>query len=181
VSTKALTGQQISDAHLTGWTILLSGSRPGSTPRASPPACGSSKRSAGPPKKCTITPNSTCVSRVDVWLTSREDGGVTENDVTLARRISEIADAGAEFECRGVSRIELGLDTPAYDKIAPFWTAVLDTEQVIGNDDRGDVGDPHQALAMVWSSGPAARSPDSAGIRASGSTRRRCGPGSTRR
>jgi 4a-hydroxytetrahydrobiopterin dehydratase len=94
-------------------------------------------------------------SRVDVRLTSRDSGGVTERDLELARRISEIAAAaGAELECQSVSRMELWLDTPEHEKLGPFWAAVLDREYLSGTSTVtgkpwADVGDPHLEQPLI--------------------------------
>lgn len=75
---------------------------------------------------------------------------MTEGDVRLARRISEIAAAAdARLECRGVTRIELGLVTPDYQWIGPFWAAVLDGELTTG-EGFADVGDSDQTLPLMW-------------------------------
>lgn len=63
----------------------------------------------------------------------RDDAGkehvvewVTQKDVDLARRITQIADDhGLEAEPASVSEIELGLDTARSAIIAPVWAAVL--------------------------------------------------------
>ena len=63
---------------------------------------------------------------VDVDLSSHDVGGVTSRDVDLARRISAIAaELGVEAAPREVSTLELALDVPAADEVAPFWAAVL--------------------------------------------------------
>lgn len=165
MNAKALTGQQVTEAHLTGWTILLSYGQAGLQSRIHTAnfatglriveSIGRAAEEMHHHAELDLRP-----TRVDVRLTSRDAGGVTDNDVTLARRISEItAAADAELECRTVSRIEFGLDTPAYAEIAPFWTAVLETEHIIGNDDWGDAGDPHQALPMIWFQRSAGKEP----------------------
>ena len=90
-------------------------------------------------------------THVDIRLTSHDTGGVTERDVRLARRISSIAAAaGAELECRSVSRLELGLDTPDHERVLPFWAAVLamGSEGQPGYDD--DLRDPFDVLPVVW-------------------------------
>ncbi len=51
---------------------------------------------------------------------------VTQQDVELARRITEIAaDHGIEADPSSVSEIELGLDTASSATIAPVWAALL--------------------------------------------------------
>ncbi|SDP58669.1 4a-hydroxytetrahydrobiopterin dehydratase [Pedococcus dokdonensis] len=75
---------------------------------------------------------------VDLKLTSadavyREDDGtehivewVTQQDVDLARRITEVAaDLGLEADPSSVAVIELGLDTADSATIAPVWAALL--------------------------------------------------------
>lgn len=75
---------------------------------------------------------------VDLKLVShdaiyRDDGGtehvvewVTQQDVDLARRITEIAaDHGIHADPASVSHIELGLDTAHSATIAPVWAAIL--------------------------------------------------------
>lgn len=51
---------------------------------------------------------------------------VTQQDLDLARRISEIAaDQGLTADPTSVSEMELGLDTPGSARIAPVWAALL--------------------------------------------------------
>ncbi|MFC7623363.1 4a-hydroxytetrahydrobiopterin dehydratase [Microlunatus sp. GCM10028923] len=156
MSTKTLTGQQIAAAGLDGWTLLLSYGQGGLQTRIHTENFNAGLRLVEQIGRAAEELNHHAELdlrpfRVDVRLTSREGGGVTEPDLTLAHRISELATAaGVELECATLTRIELGLDTPAYDKIAPFWAAVLDGEHVIGTEAWGDVGDTRQALPMVW-------------------------------
>lgn len=156
MSRNALTGRQIAAAGLEGWTLLLSYGQAGLQTRMHTANFAAGRRivedicraadELDHHAELDLRP-----FRVDVRLSSREGGGVTENDVALARRISDLAaGTGIELECATLTRIELGLDTPAYDKIAPFWAAVLDGEHVIGTEAWGDVGDTRQALPMVW-------------------------------
>ncbi len=86
---------------------------------------------------------------VDVSLISHDVGRVTERDIDLARRISEIARAeGIAAEPFAVTQLELALDTADLDAVGPFWAAVL-----TGNPDslRGDdVVDPGGRVPVLW-------------------------------
>ncbi|WP_460526701.1 4a-hydroxytetrahydrobiopterin dehydratase [Flindersiella endophytica] len=154
--TQALTGQQVTDAGLDGWAFLLHYGQGGLETRIRTEnfaaglrivtAIGDAATELGHHAQLDLRP-----TMVDVRLTTRGGGGVTELDVRLARRVSEIAAAaGLPLAGGAVSRLELGLGTPSYDKIAPFWTAVLDTEHVVGTEEWGDAGDPDNALPMVY-------------------------------
>lgn len=75
---------------------------------------------------------------VDVALSSHDVGGMTQRDVDLARRISEIAaDLGAAADPSVVTVVEIGLDTADEEQIRPFWAAVLG-------------GDPDGAVPPMW-------------------------------
>lgn len=156
MNTKALTGQQIADAGLDGWVLLVYYGLGGIQTRINTDsfssglqivtAIGEAAEQMNHQVDLDLRP-----SRVDVRLTSGYDaGGVTERDLQLARRISAIAaEAGAELECRNISSIELALDTPDHKGIAPFWAAVLDRRYVTG-EGFADVGDPNQAHPLIW-------------------------------
>ncbi len=83
---------------------------------------------------------------VDVTLSSHDVGGMTQRDVDLARRISEIAaDLGLESDPAAPQVVELGLDTWDADEIRPFWAALL-----AGGGDGDDVADPSGQLPSLW-------------------------------
>jgi 4a-hydroxytetrahydrobiopterin dehydratase len=89
-------------------------------------------------------------THVDVRLSSHDVGGVTGRDVRLARKITTIAaTAGHELECATVSRLELGLDTPAMAALLPFWQAALGLGTTAGHND-DELVDPHGALPTLW-------------------------------
>ncbi len=116
-------------------------------------------------------------TRVDVRLAG-DGSGVTEQDVNLARRITDIAAAAdAELECASLARVELALDTPDWRPIGAFWAAVLNGE-LVADGDWADVGDLNRVLPIIWFQDPAARNPGSAGTPTSGSTRANYNPGS---
>jgi 4a-hydroxytetrahydrobiopterin dehydratase len=78
---------------------------------------------------------------------------VTQQDVDLARRITEIAaEQGIDADPSSVSEIELGLDTASSPTIAPVWAALL-----TGNaDDQGrgtpsdEIRDARGRLPNLW-------------------------------
>lgn len=86
---------------------------------------------------------------LNIKLTSHDTGGVTDRDIRLARRISELAaGAGAEAKPGDVQALELALDTPDFAQVKPFWRAVL------GLDDNPDLpdelADGDGALPTLW-------------------------------
>jgi 4a-hydroxytetrahydrobiopterin dehydratase len=155
MSTETLTGQQVADAGLDEWVPLMAYGALGLQTRihtkdfaaglAIVNAIGTAAEEMDHHPDIDLR-----YSRVDVRLTSHDAGGVTDRDLRLARRISELAAAaGAEAERRSVSLIELALDTPHYDKLGPFWAAVLDGKHVTGKG-FADVGDPNHVLPLIW-------------------------------
>ncbi len=64
---------------------------------------------------------------VDVSLCTHEDGlWVTQKDIDMARRISEIArENGLEPAPTVVTELEIALDTAHEDSVAPFWSILL--------------------------------------------------------
>jgi 4a-hydroxytetrahydrobiopterin dehydratase len=155
MTTRALTGQQIADAGLTGWafiqdyglfrleTRIHTASFSASLQLVA--AIGAAAESLGHQADFDVRGD-----RVGVRLTSGyEAHGVTEVDVTLARKITALAaHAGFSLGCEGLSRLELALDVPDLAKTGPFWAAVLGRELLSG-DGWADVGDPGQVLPMV--------------------------------
>jgi 4a-hydroxytetrahydrobiopterin dehydratase len=144
-----LTGQRIADAGLTGWANLLGGlqTRIATGDFATGLAVVNSIGAVA--EEMDHHPDITLrYGQVDVRLTSQDERGITQRDVRLARTISGIAaSAGLELSCAGVSRMELGLDTPAYEAVLPFWRAVLGAT-ADGADD--EVRDSADGFPTIW-------------------------------
>ena len=156
MSTKAMTGQQIIDAGLDGWAFLVHYGLFRLHTRINTKSFSAGLKLVNEIGQAAEEMNHHAdldlrQSRVDVRLTSGyEAQGVTELDVRLARRVSEIAAAaGVELESQSLSSIELALDTPDHEKIAPFWAAVLHRAYVSG-DGWADVGDRNQVQPLIW-------------------------------
>jgi 4a-hydroxytetrahydrobiopterin dehydratase len=143
-----LTGQQIADAGLTGWANLLGGlqTRIATGDFASGLAVVNSIGAAA--EGMNHHPDIALrYGHVDVRLTSHDEQGITGRDVRLAGAINGIvAEAGLELSSAGVSRTELGLDSPAYEALLPFWQAVLGTTS--GADD--EVRDSADGFPTIW-------------------------------
>jgi 4a-hydroxytetrahydrobiopterin dehydratase len=86
---------------------------------------------------------------VDVKLVSHDVGGLTQRDVDLARRISEIARVqGIQADPHAVAEIELALDTADVAAVGPFWAALLtgSADALHGS----DIIDPRGRLPLLW-------------------------------
>lgn len=89
---------------------------------------------------------------VDVKLMSHDAGGVTDRDIRLARRISELAAAeGVSADRSAVTLVELALDSVDWRAIRPFWAAVLGLPE--GGDDDHWVEDPAGSVPDLWFQG----------------------------
>ncbi len=86
---------------------------------------------------------------VDLKLISHDVGRVTERDLNLARRISEIAgEQGVSSEPQALAEIELALDTADLAAAGPFWAALLTGSPE--NVDGDDVVDPNGRVPLLW-------------------------------
>lgn len=87
--------------------------------------------------------------RVDLKLISHDVGGLTQRDLDLAGRISEIARGqGIAAEPGTVTGLELALDTADPAAVGPFWAAVLTGNPAALQGD--DVVDPTGQLPLLW-------------------------------
>jgi 4a-hydroxytetrahydrobiopterin dehydratase len=145
-----VSGQQIDDADLDGWVNLLGGLQ---TRIATPDfAAGLALVTAigAVAEEMDHHPDlGLRYTQVDVRLRSHDVGGITNRDLRLARRVTELARAaGLRTQSGGVTRLELGLDSPDTPAVLPFWGALLGMADETGRGD--ELVDPTGALPTVW-------------------------------
>ena len=86
---------------------------------------------------------------VDMKLISHDVSQVTQRDIDLARRISDIArEQGIGAEPSVVAQLEFALDTAEVAGLGPFWAALLTGSSDSLNDD--DIVDPSGQLPLLW-------------------------------
>lgn len=86
---------------------------------------------------------------VDVRLISHDVGRVTQRDLDLARRVSEIArEQGIAAEPSAVTQLELALDTADLVAVGPFWAVLLTGNPASLKGD--DVVDPSGRVPVLW-------------------------------
>jgi len=151
MSTQRLTGQQIAEAGLDGWTFL--GSHLATRLRTGDFATGLAllNELGAAAEEANHHPDLDLrYGQLDVRLTSHDSGGVTERDVRMARRITEIAEhRGLRPDHRTLSRLDLALDTPDRARVLPFWSAALGMEGGPGVPD-DEIRDPAGAHPVLW-------------------------------
>jgi 4a-hydroxytetrahydrobiopterin dehydratase len=148
MATEKLTGQQIADASLSGWVYVPGGLQTRITTGDFATGLAVVTSIGAAAEELNHHPDVNLrYPYVDVRVSSHDVGGVTERDVTLARRITQIAsEAGASLDASRTSRLELALDSPDKSLVLPFWAAVLGMEKT--SDD--DIADPSDALPGIW-------------------------------
>jgi 4a-hydroxytetrahydrobiopterin dehydratase len=134
-----LMGEQIAEANLTDWRKLAQGLHArylvddfGAAARFVV-AVGEAGDALGHHPRVSIGKGHVDLELVSADAVYRDDEGtehvvewVTQQDVDLARRITEIAaDHGVDPDPASVSEIELGLDTARSATVAPVWAALL--------------------------------------------------------
>lgn len=85
-------------------------------------------------------------SDVIVTLDSHDVGGITSRDIGLARQISShAAELGVQSDVRGLTQLELGLDTALGSQLAPFYAALLGSTV-----ENGEPVDPTGQVPSLW-------------------------------
>jgi 4a-hydroxytetrahydrobiopterin dehydratase len=86
---------------------------------------------------------------VDLQLISHDVSRVTERDLDLARRISEIAlDQGIKADPGALTELELALDTADLAAVGPFWAALLtDGPDTLDGD---EIVDSSGRVPLLW-------------------------------
>jgi len=161
-----LSGDQIKDAHLTDWRKLAQGLharyvvadfRSGARLLAS---IGDAVDGLADHLRATVGDGFLDLKLISLDAVFRDGDGnehvvewVTEQDVDLARRISEVAaEHGARPDPAGITNVELALDTAHEERLAAFWSALLTGGQeargrgTIGN----DVRDADGRVPYLW-------------------------------
>jgi 4a-hydroxytetrahydrobiopterin dehydratase len=96
---------------------------------------------------------------VTISLMSHDVGTVTQRDVRLARRISQLAaDAGVRASAEAPDVLEIALDTPDRAGARPFWQAMLG--YVDSPEYDHDLSDPAGRNPSVWFQGTDSEAPD---------------------
>lgn len=146
-----LTGQQVLDADLPDWRLLLSALHTRFATGDFATGLELVQRIAAAAEDMNHHPDVDLrYPHVDVRLTSHDTGGVTGRDVELARRVSAAAaDLGVAARPDAVRALELALDTADHERIRPFWQAVLGLDASTPN----ALADPAGTLPAVWFQG----------------------------
>ena len=87
---------------------------------------------------------------IDVSLCTHDDGfWVTQKDIDMARKISEIAhEKGLAPEPGSVTQLEIALDTAHEDRISPFWSVLLTASP--DNKIYDSIFDPTGRVPSLW-------------------------------
>jgi len=86
---------------------------------------------------------------LNITLSSHDAGGITQRDLDLAKKISEhAASLDVKADPAAATTMLLALDTPDFQKVKPFWRAVLGYKDHKGLDD--EVTDDGGAAPPLW-------------------------------
>jgi 4a-hydroxytetrahydrobiopterin dehydratase len=153
----ALKGQQIHDAGLVGWRKVLDRLVVRFETGDFSTGAGLVARIAAAADEADHHPDVDLrYPHLTVSLKSHDVNAITERDLRLARRISELAtEAGVSPAPHAPDVLEFALDTPDHERIAPFWAAILGYEA-----HGGEVNDRADRTPSVWFQGTDSEAPD---------------------
>ena len=125
-----LTGQQVADAGLDDWRLVLGRLRARFATDDFASAARLTQRVGEAAEAANHHPDLDLRwGRLDVALASHDVGGITSRDLDLARAVSGLAaEEGARPDTSSLQELEIAIDTADEDRIAPFWAAVLGGE-----------------------------------------------------
>src|SRR6478752_10250361 len=95
---------------------------------------------------------------VTVSLISHDVEAITQRDVRLARRISELAAAAGIAASQAPDVLEFGLDTPDHSALKPFYAALLGYQSHPDHDD--DLRYGADRTANIWFQASDSQEPD---------------------
>ena len=145
-----LTGQQVLDAGLDDWRLLLNALYTRFATRNFATGLALVNRIGAAAEEMDHHPDLDLrYTHLNIKLLSHDVDAVTERDIRLARRISELAaEAGVAARPHSVQVIETALDTADHALVKPFWRAVLGLRDNPALDD--EVRDPVGYLPTLW-------------------------------
>lgn len=86
---------------------------------------------------------------VDIRLVSHDKGGVTQRDLDMARTVSALAaERGITADRAAPVVLDLALDTAGFERIAPFWSAVLTGSP--DNLDGDEIREASDQVPLMW-------------------------------
>lgn len=158
MSSQTLTPRQVADAGLDGWLhapgALVTRLRTGdfATGLRFVTAVGEAAEEADHHPDLALR-----YAEVDVRLSSHDVGGVTQRDLRMARRVTELAAAlDLRPSAADVSVLQLALDTPSHETVMPFWAAVL---RMQGSESPDELVDESGVLPLLWFQGSGSEEP----------------------
>lgn len=142
-----LTGQQVADAGLDDWRLVLGTLRARFATDDFASAARLTQRVGEAAEAADHHPDLDLRwGRLDVAVSSHDVGGITSRDLDLARTVSALAaEEGARPDPTSLQALEIAIDTADAGRIGPFWAAVLDGE-LSGDDVRPSKGD----VPLLW-------------------------------
>ena len=145
-----LTGQQVADAGLADWRLVLGSLRARFTTDDFASAARLARRVGEAAEAANHHPDlGIRWGRLDVSLSSHDVGGITVRDLDLARSVSRLAaEEGARADVGSLQAVEIALDTADAERLGPFWAAVLE-----GTVDSDTVRDRSGDLPALWFQG----------------------------